>query len=156
MIVFLRDFLARGVVPEAPFGCDRQHLESAFGPPEATGGTSRKYRQPIIWKYGDIEFSFSRETGGMDLIHIDGFSNADCSPQGWGGLTVDPWIVRQGLSRRAFCHALDHAGLSYSVRSEPGLRQEIVDLGSQAKVHFLTESEQGDPPIGLIALSKWG
>lgn len=39
-------------------GMTREEVVAALGPPDDTGGTSRKYRTPAIYKYGDIELHF--------------------------------------------------------------------------------------------------
>ncbi len=75
-------------------GCTREALTDAFGEPEDKGGTSRKYRRPAIWKYGDIEFFFSRDTEILWLIHIDHFSS-EAYPRGWRQLELAPWIFQK-------------------------------------------------------------
>ena len=62
---------------------DRRHLADSFGlwprghqkdirRPDAVGGTSRKYRTPAIWKYGDLEFHFGpKNTDVLNLIYSE-------------------------------------------------------------------------------------
>jgi hypothetical protein len=47
-----------GVVEKVRVGMSRQDVLALLGPPDATGGTSRKYREPSILKYGQIELHF--------------------------------------------------------------------------------------------------
>src|SRR4051794_27422331 len=98
MLVSLKDFLASGVFGPVSFGCDRQQLEAILGEPEDVGGVSRKHRRLVIWKYGDVEFYFSRASGGLEMVHIDRFTGPGGSPQGWGGLQIDPWVIREGAA----------------------------------------------------------
>jgi hypothetical protein len=156
MVLALRDFLATGVVAGVPFGCDRQQLEAVAGEPEATGGVSRKHRQPVIWKYGDVELRFSRVSGGLDMIHIDRFSSNEGAPQGWGGLRVDPWVIRERMSRDELLQALDGAGLAYTLRPKPEWNQEIVVTQAGVKVGLVCQPDQFSDFIGLAYLTCWG
>jgi hypothetical protein len=47
----------------------REQLRALLGEPDAIGGTSRKYRRPRIWKYGNIEYHFVGES--LALIFDD-------------------------------------------------------------------------------------
>ena len=40
------------------FGMNREEVTYALGPPDDTGGTSKKYRTPSVYKYGDTELWF--------------------------------------------------------------------------------------------------
>jgi hypothetical protein len=153
MVVSLKDFLATGVFGQVPFGCDQRHLEAVAGQPEATGGVSRKHRQPIIWRYGDVEFYFSRSSGGLEMIHIDRFSGADSSPQGWGELQVDPWVIREGIGKAEFLRALEFASLVYTVRDGPALNQEAVVVASGVEAGFVSGPDEFSDFVGLAYLS---
>jgi hypothetical protein len=37
-------------------GMTKADVRSLLGPPDAWGGTSRKYKEPCIWLYGKVEF----------------------------------------------------------------------------------------------------
>jgi hypothetical protein len=156
MIVSLKDFLASGVIAQVPFGCDQRHLEASAGAPEATGGVSRKHRRPVIWKYGDVEFHFSRSNGGLEMVHMDRFSGVGGSPRGWGRLQVDPWIIREGLGRAEFLRALDSFGLAHVIRVEPALNQEVVVMASGVEVRFVAERDDLSGFAGLSCLTRRG
>jgi hypothetical protein len=50
----------------------RGEVRAIFGDPDATGGTSRKYPTPAIWKYGDLEFHFGpRPDDNLSLIYME-------------------------------------------------------------------------------------
>ena len=36
----------------------RSEIIEIFGEPDATGGTSRKYKTPMLYLYGQVEFAF--------------------------------------------------------------------------------------------------
>ncbi len=135
--VSLKDFAATGVFGPVVFGCTRTALEAVLGEPEATGGQSRKHRRPNIWKYGDVEFYFTRPGGELDMIHIDHFFGQGRVPQGWGRLRIDPWVIREGLARETFLSAVEKAGCDYSIRAEPQFNQAVVVLQSGVEVGFL-------------------
>jgi hypothetical protein len=51
-----------------------------LGEPDDVGGTSRKYKHPAIWKYGDVEFHWpsarsanQAEEAGLSLVMVDGW-----------------------------------------------------------------------------------
>jgi O-acetyl-ADP-ribose deacetylase (regulator of RNase III) len=61
-------------------GMTRAELRALLGDPDDVGGTSRKYREPSLWKYGEVEFAFpnartAREaaTHGLWLVYVDSF-----------------------------------------------------------------------------------
>lgn len=41
-------------------GMSREEVVALLGVPDQEGGTSRKYRTPSIFKYGNVEFHFER------------------------------------------------------------------------------------------------
>jgi hypothetical protein len=41
-------------------GMTKAEVRDVLGPPDNWGNTSRRYREPSIWKYGDVEFWFER------------------------------------------------------------------------------------------------
>jgi hypothetical protein len=57
----------------------RADVRKLFGEPPDVGGTSRNYKKPRIWKYGDIEIHFcdhdsrnnSLEKGVVTLLGYD-------------------------------------------------------------------------------------
>jgi hypothetical protein len=88
MRVSLQSFVSSGDLGPISLGCSPEELVRCFGDPEATGGTSRKQRQPTIWKYGDVEFYFPRDDRWLEMIHIDRFSGPGGIPSGWGVLPL--------------------------------------------------------------------
>ena len=53
-------------------GMTREEVVAALGKPDDTGGTSRKYRTPSIYKYGDIELFFdSWKTGRLKMAYTE-------------------------------------------------------------------------------------
>jgi hypothetical protein len=53
-------------------GMSRQEVISVVGPPDDVGGTSRKYRQPSIFKYGRIELHFEPwKNGRLFLVYSE-------------------------------------------------------------------------------------
>lgn len=50
-------------------GMLREHLVELLGEPDAVGGSTRKYPEPSIYKYRNIEFHFSPwRCGGLWLV----------------------------------------------------------------------------------------
>jgi hypothetical protein len=46
------------VVERVRVGMSREEVLALLGPPDDVGGTSRKYRTPSVFKYGQIELHF--------------------------------------------------------------------------------------------------
>ena len=154
MRVSLNDFARTGALGPVLAGFTPTQREAVFGPPEATGGTSRRRRQPTIWKYGDIEFHFLWPDGTLCLIHLDRFSGEAGCPVGWGGLEIDPWIIREGLPRDCFIAALEAEGIQYIIRHEPQFNHDVLLLPSGVHGSFVLEAQEYSPPVGLAALSR--
>jgi hypothetical protein len=131
MMVSLQDFVASGTFGPVIPGCTTAELEAIFGPPEATGGQSRRHRRPSIWKYGDIQLFFA-QPGGLRMVHLDTFVGHGGVPVGWGGLRLEPWCVREGLTLGEFTAA---AGAG-QVRPEPQFERVVVTLPSGVEVGF--------------------
>ena len=56
----------------------RAELRGLLGNPDDEGGTSRKYRTPSIYKYGDVQFVFTAsmsvhesEVQGLQYVYVD-------------------------------------------------------------------------------------
>ncbi len=153
MRVSLKDFAVTGNFGPVGAGFTPVRLEALFGEPEATGGTSRRWRRPLIWKYGDLDFHFSGPDGVLVLVHLDRFSAGAGCPGGWGRLEIEPWVIREGLPRDTFIAAIKQAGLKYTVRPEPQYNQEVVVLASGVEIGFACRPEPYSPPVGLAWLS---
>src|SRR6185312_12274771 len=151
--VSLKDFATTGDFGPVKPGFTAVSLEAIFGKPEATGGTSRRHRRPAIWKYGDIEFTFARPHGELCLVHLDRFSDPDGSPEGWGELVIEPWVIKEGLPRDSFIATIEEAGLKYTVRREPQYNQDVVVFASGVEIAFICQPEEYSPPVGLAWLS---
>ena len=53
-------------------GMTREEVLAALGPPDDTGGTSRKYRSPCIYRFGRIELHFEpRKAGKLDMVYTE-------------------------------------------------------------------------------------
>jgi hypothetical protein len=135
--VSLRDWAVTGAFGPVALGCTRAALQAAFGAPEDVGGTSREYRRPTIWKYGDVEFHFPAPGDELALIHIDYFNGPGETPHGWGGLELDPWVIRVELAREALVRAVEEVGRPWSLRDDPLFNQSVVVLPSGVEVGFV-------------------
>jgi hypothetical protein len=62
-------------ITELRVGMSREEVVAILGVPDQQGGTSRKYRTPSIFKYGNVEFNFERwKSGGLvDAYQVDGY-----------------------------------------------------------------------------------
>jgi hypothetical protein len=56
--------------PSVGLGATRDELRRLLGEPTDTSTPSRSQHQPIIWKYGDIEYHFG-DDGRVWLIYTE-------------------------------------------------------------------------------------
>jgi hypothetical protein len=87
----ISDFIAQGHVR---LGMTRAELHVILGPPDDEGGTSRKYRMPSIYKYGDVQFVFPgarsvEESGSQGLLYVYVDDNVD-------GVEEPLFLLQQG------------------------------------------------------------
>lgn len=69
-------FTATGDICPVRLGMSREDLHALFGEPDYTGGVSRRWRRPIIWVYGSLEFHFRQGKDELFLIFRDDASGA--------------------------------------------------------------------------------
>ena len=101
--VSLEDALRAGTFgPLAP-GMTRAQVASLVGPPDAMGSTSRKYRTPRIWKYGDIEVRYELGADRLTTVALREFG----VPTGGATIHLDPWVIRGHMARQEAEDALD-------------------------------------------------
>jgi hypothetical protein len=58
--IYLSEFLQSGRLNGLQVGMTQEQVLQTLGEPEDVGGTSRKYRKPSVWKYGNLELFFNR------------------------------------------------------------------------------------------------
>src|SRR4051812_19246412 len=106
--VSLKDFLATGSFGPITLGMTRRRVTRVLGKPDQmandTGGCAS------IWKYGDIEMIFGGKGLTLNLIDFHAFEGF---PSGGRRIRLDPWILREGLSRRTFQVAMRSAGIPF-------------------------------------------
>src|SRR4051812_10797260 len=90
--VDLQTFLTSGELGPVVLGMSRAALRAALGPPGDDGGTSRRQRNPTIWRYGDLEFHFAGDT--LALVFLERFSGPGAVPTGGNSVDLDPWFIR--------------------------------------------------------------
>ena len=65
-------FRVTGDICPVRLGMTRDDLRAILGEPDDVGGTSRKYPNPAIWKYGELEFHFEQgQDGTLWLIYSE-------------------------------------------------------------------------------------
>ena len=69
---YLQECLRSGDFGSVRLGMMWENVRGRLGEPDMTGGTSRKQRVPLVWKYGEVELHF-QPSGELFLIYWDGF-----------------------------------------------------------------------------------
>ena len=147
MRVSLLEFIQSGDLGPVVYGFRATELEAVLGPPEMTGGETRRYKKPCIWKYGNVEFYFDW-LAGLDMIFWDTFSGPNGEPEGWGQLELDPWCIREGLSLNDFTREAHNKGCGGEIIREPHLGRDLVRFASGVEVAF-ERAESAFTPVGL-------
>jgi hypothetical protein len=130
-------------------GMSRAQVQEALGPSDEVGCTSRKYRRPSCWFYGDIELHFVRGGDELWLIHLEHFR----IPQGGKNLHLDPWIIRGEMTRSEVEHHLAACSLPFQQIPSAADNATTLRVGAGITLLFLNELRPHDPPPGLFALS---
>lgn len=152
-MVSLKAWFQTGSLGPVHVGMSRVQVEEAFGLPDDVGCTSRKYRRPACWFYGDIELHFLRGGDELWLIHLEDFRIA----QGGKNLQLDPWIIRGEMPRSEVEHHL--AACSLPFQQMPTSAADIVNratrlrVGAGVELLFMNELRPFNPPPGLWAIS---
>ena len=64
-----RKFIASGAIK---LGMSREEVKALLGEPDAVGGISPRYKNPTIYKYGEVEIGFGRRAhDGLLLVYLD-------------------------------------------------------------------------------------
>jgi hypothetical protein len=61
MTVSLQGFLRTGNLGDLRCGMSKEEVRAILGPPDAMGGTSRKYPEPSLFLYGTVELWFRQQ-----------------------------------------------------------------------------------------------
>ena len=91
--VSLKDFVRTGDFGGLRLEVTEAEILALLGEPDRAGGTSRRRRRPLVWKYGDLELHFEPDDDRLKRIYIDDFD----IPRGSRTLVLDPWIIRRDL-----------------------------------------------------------
>ena len=147
MSVSLKDLIGTGRFGSVCLGMTRAQVESSLGKPDDVGGTSRKYRQPSIWKYGDVELHFVPGDDSLFLIHLDDFD----VPSGGKLIDFDPWIIQRGLKLAEAEGKLSQSGIDYAVGDyELEDDAKCITAGVGVKLIFIGK----DLPLSVVSFTK--
>jgi hypothetical protein len=117
---------------------NREQVENLLGAPDALGGTSREYRKPSIWKYGDVELHFAQGIDALFLIHLNDFD----VPSGGKSIRLDPWLITRLLTLPEAEERLTQNGVNYKMTDyEAEDDTTCLMVGAGVKLLFRGEDE---------------
>ncbi|MBX7224056.1 MAG: hypothetical protein K1Y36_29340 [Blastocatellia bacterium] len=139
-IISLKEFFKTSRLGPIHLGLTQAALRELWGEPDDQGGTSRKYRKPALWKYGDIEFCFDRQTWELDLILLNFWEPV--VPSGGRAINLDPWVIHGGMEPNDLLTHFQQERWSYwEVEPfSPGTRHFVVN--STVTLVFVPETEE--------------
>ncbi len=147
----MQDFLQSGQLGPIRLGMSRTQVRELLGDPDDIGGTSRKYRVPATWKYGDIELHYERGKDQLVLIHADDFNVLS----GGRAIDLDPWIIRGGVSLEEVQAQLQAVHIAYQFKEWPyGDNVIVLNVGRYVQLSFLHSPEPSNSRrTGLYSIS---
>ncbi len=149
--ISLLDWLRTGFFGPLRFGQTRAEIALLLGQPDDVGGTSRKYRRPTIWKYGDFELYFWPGGDALSGIQSDTFN----VPHGGPRIQLDPWQLRGGIAQHTIEEAFTSAGIAYHIAASPhlaGTTQIITTSG--VWLNFEAQSVDASETPALYAIGQ--
>jgi hypothetical protein len=113
--IYLKELIEKGHFGPIYLGMHRAQIESLIGLPDELGGTSRKYHQSAIWKYGIVELHFDRNSDLLNLIYIDDFDRTDQQPSSLSSICIDHWILNKSLTIDQAVKHLSNIGIAHQI-----------------------------------------
>jgi hypothetical protein len=118
-------FLASGHLGPIHLGMPERDVRAALGEPTDTGGTSKKYRRPTIWRYGkNIEIIFAPEQRAVMMILVDFWGSRDLSAG--SSLLIASGGIVGGMLREQFLDLLSLRKLRHEEKKGEGDTARIV------------------------------
>jgi hypothetical protein len=145
MHVSMLEFARTGCFGRIEIGAVRQQILEVLPPPSDWSAGSA-WAGAEIWKYGQIELHFAKDSLWMVFSDSDGLS--DGSPS----VEIDTWVLRRGLPRTLLENALRDEQIGYSL-SQPAFDKRQCVLSTEAGVRFTFMETRDDPhdELGLVA-----
>ena len=144
------DFARTGRMGPIHCGLPREDLRKLLGDPPNWAAPASSASRAKIWRYGDVEFHFSKDLQNVWMI----FSDHDHLADGGDTLCLEPWVIQKELPRAQFEAELAGAGIDFVVvhpADDPG--QRIIVTFAKVNFLFLEENDSGGPPRGLFGWS---
>jgi hypothetical protein len=136
LAVCLEEFFRTGVLGEISLGMSRESVSSLLGSPDLWGPSNAKnVETATIWKYGDIEFYFSR-ADRLFQIFSDDFE----IPTGGKTLHIDPWVIHDKMLAETLKAALDEARIPFTVQDVPTL-PGVIQIATAGNVRLMCRIE---------------
>jgi hypothetical protein len=135
--VNLKEFFRTGSFGMIQLGMPRESVLSLLGPTVWWGPSdAASFETATIWKYGDIEFYFSR-ADRLFQIFSDDFE----IPRGGETLQIDPWVIRNQMLAETLKAALDEAKIPFSMQDVPAL-PGVIQIVTAGNVRFMCRIER--------------
>jgi hypothetical protein len=109
----LRDFILTGKLGSLCVGMTQENVRSVMGEPHDTESTSRKYKRPIFWVYGDLEIYFNREDWTVTGLLFNTHTKSPVPTLSHKDFPLDPWIFRVGITWEEVKEGLERENISY-------------------------------------------
>ncbi|MBI5542780.1 MAG: hypothetical protein HY901_02750 [Deltaproteobacteria bacterium] len=148
--ISLREMLATGRFGPVTLGMHRDEVEHVLGRPDTVGGTSRKHREPLIWKYGTFEIHFDLGRHEVSLVYADNFRVLEGGTQ----LEIDSWALSGESTREAVEDALQRESIVFAPTLYPWT-DRAGELVTDGLVTLLFQAPEGTASTGPSTEKLW-
>jgi hypothetical protein len=124
------DLITIGKINQIALGFSRGEIENILGKPEMKGGSTRKYPNPVIWKYGDIEFIFNNKEDELIMIIFNFNKEINQKVIENSNIKIIPSIIKKGLSFEDFTEFIKNNKIPFKEIDPPvneGCRECLVN-----------------------------
>jgi len=131
----MREFLRTGNFGEIRLGDSAEKVREFLGEPTTVGGSTRRYPNSSVWKYGDVEFHFAQAPQRVWLIFCDSFDELEIG----ASALIDRWFFHGHVACELVERELSAAEIPFhrlNMPHEP--TGYLLRLGSGVELLFST------------------
>jgi hypothetical protein len=148
--VSLKEFLRSGQLGRISLGMHEDEVISILGKADAYGGSTRKYPEPSLFVYGDIELFYQYDTRLLTTIVINFWEPRP--PVGVGSIELAPWVIKGGLQAEELIAFLQEEGIPWCDVEPINFETRQIVAGSVVTLIFNNNIDEWKGSEGLCKL----
>ena len=153
--IHFKDLLLDGKLGPVKFGMSPEEVEALLG-------KSREWHQSgegiLLCAYGWYFFTFlnflpdSQGRYALVQIHCDDLKESAWLNMDHAHLKVDPWILRQGMTKAELKAELDQQNIAYKESKPHDI--ELIELSPEASIGFYNYDSEEEGDLTLYCITK--